>query len=97
MATFVGLVNWTERGIAEFKDSTKRAAAVAELAQKHGGRLTSLYWTLGAYDLVGIFDMPDDASFTALALEIGSNGSVRTTSLRAFSEDEFKQIVAKIG
>jgi uncharacterized protein with GYD domain len=97
MATFVALSNWTDKGIAGFKASTQRAAAVAEIARKHGGRMVELYWTLGAYDLVGVFDMPDDASFTAMALEIGALGGVRTTSLRAFNEEEFKQIVAKTG
>ncbi len=97
MATFVSLVNWTDKGIAAFKESPGRAARVAELASKHGGRMVNLYWTVGPYDLVGVFDMPDAESLTAMALEIGAVGSVRTTTLRAFNEDEFKQIVAKTG
>ncbi len=97
MATFVSLVNWTDKGIAAFKESPVRAARVAELASKHGGRMVNLYWTVGPYDLVGVFDMPDAESLTAMALEIGALGVVRTTTLRAFNEDEFKQIVAKTG
>jgi uncharacterized protein with GYD domain len=97
MATFVSLVNWTDKGIAGYKESPERAARVAELARKHGGRMVDIYWTLGAYDLVSVFDMPDDASFTAMALEIGALGGVRTTTLRAFKEDEFKLILAKTG
>ena len=97
MATFVSLVHWTDKGVADFKNSTQRAAGVAELARKHGGQLVHLYWTLGDYDLIGIFDMPDDASITAMALEVGAVGGVRTTTMRAFNEDEFKQIVARTG
>ena len=97
MATFVSLVHWTDQGVADFKSSPQRAARVADLARKHGGQMLQLYWTLGAYDLVGIFDMPDEASVTAMALEIGAAGSVRTTTMRAFNEAEFQQILAKTG
>jgi uncharacterized protein with GYD domain len=97
MAVFVSLVNWTDKGIAGFKGSPERAAGVAELAHKHGGRMVTLYWTIGAYDLVAVFDMRDDARFTAMALEIGTLGTIRTTTLRAFNEEEFSQIVAKTG
>lgn len=97
MARYISLVNWTQQGIASYKESPARAARVGEMARKHGGRIVDLYWTLGPYDLVGVFDMPDDASLTAMALEIGAVGGVRTTTLRAFTEDEFKQIVAKTG
>jgi uncharacterized protein with GYD domain len=97
MSMFVSLSNWTDKGIASFKESPERAALAAELARKHGGRMVHLYWTIGAYDLAGVFDMPDGASFTAMALESGAFGGVRTNTLRAFNEGEFKQIVAKTG
>jgi uncharacterized protein with GYD domain len=92
---YVALVNWTQQGIANYKESPARAAKAGDLARRHSGRLVELYWTLGAYDLVGVFEMPDDASLTAMALELGATGSVRTTTLRAFTEDGFKQIRAK--
>jgi uncharacterized protein with GYD domain len=79
MSMFVSLSNWTDKGIASFKESPERAALAAELARKHGGRMVHLYWTIGAYDLVGVFDVPDEASFTAMALESGAfGGSVPT-------------------
>src|ERR1035437_8379221 len=74
MSMCVSLSNWTDKGIASFKESPERAALAAELARKHGGRMVHLYWTIGAYDLVGVFDMPDEASFTARALESGALG-----------------------
>ncbi len=95
MPKYVSLINWTQQGIASYKESPARAAKAGEMARKHGGRLVELYWTLGAYDLVGVFEMPDDASLTAMALEVGAIGGIRTTTLRAFTEDEFKQILAK--
>jgi uncharacterized protein with GYD domain len=93
MSMCVSLSNWTDKGIASFKESPERAALAAELARKHGGRMVHLYWTIGAYDLVGVFDMPDEASFTARALESGALGgsvptpcgrSTRTSSSRSW-------------
>jgi uncharacterized protein with GYD domain len=54
------------------------------------------YWTLGSYDVVGIFDSPDDASMTALGLAIGAGGNVRTQTLRAFSREEMNGVLAKL-
>jgi uncharacterized protein with GYD domain len=58
---------------------------------------TEFYWTLGAYDVVAIFDAPDEASITALGLAIGAAGNVRTQTMRAFSKEEMNGIVRKMG
>lgn len=97
MATFVSLINWTDQGVRDFRASGKRADAFAELVQQGGGTLKAIYWTLGEYDLVAITEVPDAETYTAIALQVGSLGNVRTTTLEAFDRDAFDRIVAKAG
>ena len=96
MATYIILGNFTEQGIRNVKDSPKRAEGVKQLAKKAGVTMKDIYWTLGQYDLVAIFEAPDDASMTALGLAIGTAGNVRTATLRAFSAGEFNGILGKL-
>jgi len=95
VATYVGLFNWTEKGIAAFKDSPSRADAAAQEFAKIGVTLREIYWTLGPYDLVAVFDAPDDETMTSAMLKLGSLGNVRSTTLRAFARQEFEAIAAR--
>jgi uncharacterized protein with GYD domain len=97
MASYIVLVNYTEQGIRNVKDTTKRADAVRELAKKFGATVREFYWTMGKYDLVVIFEAPDDAAMTALSLTIATAGNVRTQTMRAFSRDEVNGMLAKVG
>jgi uncharacterized protein with GYD domain len=97
MPTYVSLINWTEKGVTEFKDTVDRAEAGKALAARFGGALKEIYWTLGPYDIVVISDAPDDETAIAFALALGSQGNVRTTTLRAFSGDEMRGVIAKAG
>ena len=96
MQTYIVLGNFTDQGIRAVKDTTKRASAVKEAARKAGASIKSLYWTLGRYDLVTVIDAPDDESFAALLFTIGSQGNVRTQSLKAFESDGVERILQKI-
>ncbi len=96
MATYIVLSTFTDQGIRNVKDSTKRADAVREMAKKFGVTAKEFYWTLGSYDVVAIFDAPDDASITALGLALGTAGNVRTQTLRAFSRDEMNGVLGKL-
>ncbi len=96
MATYIVLSSFTDQGVRNVKDTTKRADAVREMAKKFGVTTKDIYWTLGSYDVVAIFDAPDDASMTALGLALGTAGNVRTQTLRAFSKDEMNGILGKI-
>lgn len=96
MGTYIALCSFTDQGIRSVKDSTKRADAVKEAAQKFGANMTQIYWTLGKYDLVVITEAPDDESATAFALGIASAGNVRMQTLRAFSKDEMNAILGKL-
>ena len=97
MASYVSLINWTEKGAAGFRDTVDRADAGKALAGTFGGALKEIYWTLGPYDVVAVSEAPDDESATAFALALASQGNVRTTTMRAFSADEMRAIIAKAG
>jgi uncharacterized protein with GYD domain len=97
VATFITLLNWTDQGIKNFRESGKRADAFAELVQKNGGSVKGIYWTLGEYDIVAIVEAPDSETLTAMLLQTGAVGNVRTTTLEAFDRDALDRIVAKAG
>ena len=97
MSRYVSLLNWTDQGVQRSKETVDRAEAAKDLAEKMGGSLESIYWTLGAYDLVVTSEFADDESATAFALALCSQGNVRSTTMRAFNADETRGILDKVG
>jgi uncharacterized protein with GYD domain len=95
MATYVVLFNWTDQGIKSFKDSPSRVDAANEAWADLGVRVESIYWTIGAYDLVGIMEAPDDAALTSALLRLAAVGNVRSTSMRALSRSEAEQAISR--
>jgi uncharacterized protein with GYD domain len=95
MATFITLVNFTDQGIRNVKDSPDRFAAFKQLAEKAGVAVKGAYWTVGHYDLVTIVEGTDEA-VTSTLLKMGSLGNIRTETLRGFSADEMKRIIANM-
>ena len=93
MPTYIGLVNYTDQGIRTIKDSPKRLDAGKELLKRLGCELKAYYLTMGAYDLVTIIDAPNDEAAAKFALAIASAGNVRTTTLKAFPEAEYRRII----
>lgn len=96
MATYISLINFTDQGIRNVKQSPERAKAATQAAEKLGIKVKDVYWTLGQYDAVLIADAPNDEAITAWALGTGSLGNVRTQTMRAFSAEETNRILAKI-
>ena len=96
MPTCVVLVNWTDQGIRNVKHTTERMDHGGQFAEKHGLKVEQAYWTVGAYDMVAIFEAPDDEALSAHLLEIGSSGNVRTTTLRAYDEEEMSGILRRL-
>jgi len=96
MATFIVLASFTDQGIHAVKETISRAEAFKEMAKKIGISVREIYWTLGGYDVVAIYEAPDDESASALALSVGSRGKVRSETLRAFSFDEMKKVLGKM-
>ena len=95
MPTYVTLLNWTDQGIRNYKDTARRAEAFGSAVQTLGGKLLNVYWTVGPYDLVAVVEAPDDETATAALLQLGEVGNVRTTTLRAFGREEMDSIIAK--
>jgi len=96
MAMYVSLLQFTEQGIRNVKDTIKRAAAATAEAEKMGLKVTDSFWTMGAYDVVLLLDAPDDATMTAFALKLGELGNVKTQTMRAFRREEMESILAKV-
>jgi uncharacterized protein with GYD domain len=97
MPTYVSLIHWTDQGVKNFKDSTSRAADFTKLAESSGGRVRELLWTVGEYDIVTVVDFPDDETATAALLRVGSLGSIRSNTLRAFNAEEIGAIIGRAG
>jgi uncharacterized protein with GYD domain len=95
MPTYVTLLNWTDQGIRNYKDTAKRAEAFAASMQKLGAKLLNFYWTVGPYDIVAVVEAPDDETATAALLQVGGVGNIRSTTLRAFGREEMDRIIAK--
>lgn len=96
MPAYINLFKFTQQGIADVKGSPDRVKAVKAATEKMGGRTIGVWWTLGEYDLVAVSEAPDDQTAALMALVIGMQGNVTTQTLKAFSEEEFAQIVAKL-
>jgi uncharacterized protein with GYD domain len=97
MATYVSLINWTEQGIKNFRDTTQRAADFTRLVESSGGRVRDLLWTVGEYDIVCIAEFPDEETGVAALLQVGSAGNIRSNTLRAFNVDEMAGIIRRTG
>jgi uncharacterized protein with GYD domain len=89
MPTYLSLINFTDQGIRNIKDSPKRLEATKKALQKLGGELQSFYLTQGAFDGVLIFEVPNEEALTTFLLSTGAAGNVRTTTVRAYTEEEY--------
>ena len=94
MSTYIMLVNWTDQGIKSVKDSPARLDGARAAAKKYGCEISEFYMTMGVNDMVVIAEAPDDEAFAKFSLAMGSAGNIRTTTLKAFSEDAYRKIVA---
>jgi uncharacterized protein with GYD domain len=97
MATFITTTKFTAKGLQGIRETTKRAAAFKAAAKKMGVKVTGIYWTLGPFDTVIIFEAPDDATASAAMLSLSAQGNLTTTTSRAFSAEEIEKVVAKLG
>jgi uncharacterized protein with GYD domain len=98
MPVYVTLLNWTDQGIRNVREAVQRVDSGAQVAeQKYGVRLKEIYWTVGPYDYVVLWEAPDEQSMSAFMLELGSLGNVRSTTLRAYDRDEVGGILERLG
>jgi uncharacterized protein with GYD domain len=90
------LLNWTDQGIRNVKDSPRRLDAAKALARKLGGDILKFYMTTGAYDMIVVLEAPSDEAAAKFALTLAAGGNVRTTSLKAFSEESYRAIIGSL-
>ncbi len=95
MATYLSLFHFTPQGAQNFRTSPSRANAFKSVAGKVGVTVKQVYWTLGDYDGVLIFEAADDETATASMLSLASLGNIRTKTLRAFTASEMETIIGK--
>ena len=95
MATYIVLSEWTQQGVANFDQTVDRYDAGLSQMEALGVSVKDRYWTLGNHDQVSIIDAPDDETLAAALLKLSSLGNIRTTTLRAFSADEMRALIAK--
>jgi uncharacterized protein with GYD domain len=96
MPTYIVLGKFSDQGIRNVKETTKRAEAFKAMAKKLKVTVKEMYWTLGEFDIAAILEAPDDTAVTTLGLSAGALGNVRTQTLRAFTADEIGQILSKL-
>ena len=97
MPHFVTLMNWTDQGVKTFRDTVDRAEGARAALQAQGVTLKDIYWTIGEHDLVCILEAPDPETLAAALLLLGSQGNLRTTTMRGFTSDEMRGVLAKAG
>lgn len=96
MASYLCLIQFTDQGIRNIKDTVNRGDAAMAEAQKMRMKIVEEYWTMGAYDAVVVLEAPDDETMSAFILKVGSLGNVKAQTLRAFRRNEMEGILAKI-
>ncbi len=96
MATYIVLLRFTMKGIKTIKEAPKRVEAAKQICRSQGAEVKALYFVMGQYDLVVILEAPDDQTVAEFGLALGALGNVQTETLRAFTEDEYSKIIARL-
>ena len=96
MPTYIALINYTDQGAKNLKDGPERMLAARQALENIGGRVHGYRLTLGEYDVVVTVDAPDDEAYATWVLNIAAAGNIRTTTLKAFSEEESFRILGSV-
>ncbi len=96
MPTYVALIDWTDQGVSNAKDTVDRYEAAESAFESLGIHFVDIRWTLGAHDLVAIVEAPDDETLAAALLSLAAQGNLRTKTLRAFSGEEMRTVIGKM-
>ncbi len=96
MPTYLSLMRWTKEGVEKIKESPSRLEAGKKAVESAGGKIINFYMLMGEYDMAIVVEAPDDATLARISLSLASKGGVRTQTLRAFTEDEYRKIISSI-
>jgi uncharacterized protein with GYD domain len=94
MPTFVSLLRLTKQGTQNIKDAPARVEEGIKAVEKAGGKCIGFYALMGDYDYLIIGEAPSDEAMMAYVLGLGALGNVKTTTMRAFTKDEFAKLVS---
>ena len=97
MATYLIQEQWTDQGIRSVKESAKRVDLGKKKLKEMGGEIKAFYLTMGTYDMLAIVEVPNDETLARHLLWLGSQGNVRTHTVKAFTEDEYRKIAGGVG
>jgi uncharacterized protein with GYD domain len=96
MPKYISLVTFTQEGLRNVKDTRKRAKEFAERARQQGVDIKETYWTVGRYDIVHLFEAPDDSVAATISIALSSFGNVRSETMRAFDAKEIAKILGDV-
>ena len=96
MPAYLILFNLTQKGAAAIKESPKRVEQAMDIAKKLGGNVKSFYLLMGRFDTAFLLEAPDDEIATKISMAISALGNVSTQTMRGFSLDEFKKMMAEM-
>jgi uncharacterized protein with GYD domain len=96
MPTYITLFQWTQKGIESVKDSPKRLDRAKEAVKAAGGRMQAFYLTMGQYDGITISEAPNDEAYAKTMLALASGGAIKTQTLRAFTEEEYRKLIGSL-
>jgi uncharacterized protein with GYD domain len=96
MTTFVTLYKWTAQGVKTAKESVERTNNLRQQAEKMGGRISTVLWTQGRFDLISIAEWPDEDTYMSFVLALAAQGNAQTETMRAFSAEDMTRIFKKM-
>jgi len=96
MPTYISLLRFTQQGVEKIKDGPARLDTARKAYEAMGARVKDFYLVLGRYDAVVVCEAPNDEVVAKLALALGARGNVRSETSRAFTEAEYRTIVAAL-
>jgi uncharacterized protein with GYD domain len=97
MTTYIMLMNWTEQGAKNVRDSPKRLDAAKKQLGDMGGSFKSFYLTMGEFDMVAVVEAADDAVLARFALMLAASGNLKSRTLKAFPEFAYREIISSLG
>lgn len=96
MPTYLIQSQWTDQGIRNVKESAKRLDLGKKKLKDMGGEIRAVYLTTGAYDMLAVVEVPNDTTLAAYVLWLGSQGNLRTQTVMAFTEDEYRTVISQL-
>lgn len=97
MTIYIMLANWTEQGVRAIKESPRRLDTAKKALRDMDGEFKSVFMTMGDYDLIAVYEAPDDAVAARFTLQVAQLGNIRTRTLKAFPETAYREIIASLG